>query len=321
MKIGVIGTGSMGCNHIRVLKNIPEVDEIVIADINRENLARAAKRFSIQKAYPDFLTLIRQEHPDGLVIATLPDSHKEISIEAMKAGIAILVEKPVAHSLEDAEEMIRVAESTGVVFTVGHIERFNPVVAKIKDFIANNLLSNIYLINTHRIGPFPKRLLGKREGVLIDLAVHDLDIISYLCGPIKDIRSHILRTASQEIYVMALLDLFNEIKGSAEFSWISPRKVRSIEIFGDEGMILGDYLNQEVWFFENDDYDNNLRASEPYIKSGLVKSGKTIKYPLLNQEPLFLELMNFINTISGLEHVLIKPDEAKLALQYSLSIK
>jgi UDP-N-acetylglucosamine 3-dehydrogenase len=214
MKIGVIGTGSMGCNHIRVLKNIPEVDEIVIADINRENLARAAKRFSIQKAYPDFQTLIRQEHTDGLVIATLPDSHKEISIEAMKAGIAILVEKPVAHSLEDAEEMIRVAESTGVVFTVGHIERFNPVVAKIKDFIADKFLSNIYVVNTHRIGPFPKRLFGTMGGVLVDLAVHDLDIITYLCGNISSIRSHIIRVEHQEIYVMALLELENKIKGS-----------------------------------------------------------------------------------------------------------
>jgi len=92
-----------------------------------------------------------------------------------------------AHTIEDAEEMIKAAEKKGVIFTVGHIERFNPVVTKIKDFIDNGGLSNIYLINTRRVGPFPKRLLGKVEGVLIDLAVHDFDIINYLGGKIENI--------------------------------------------------------------------------------------------------------------------------------------
>jgi predicted dehydrogenase len=125
----------------------------------------------------------------------------------------------------------------------------------------------------------------------------------------------------QEIYVMALLELENKIKGSSEFSWISPRMVRTIEIFGDEGMILGDYLNQEVWFYENDDYDNKSKTSEFFFKYGLVKSGKTIKYPLLKQEPLALELGNFIRVIAGQEQIFIKPEEARQALMHALSIK
>ena len=319
MKIAVIGTGSMGENHVRVLKNIPEVNEIIISDINRKILEDTSKRFGVSKIYQDHIEMLEKEKPNGVIVATPPNSHKKNVLDVIKHETNVLVEKPIAHTIEDAEEMIKAAEKKDIIFTVGHIERFNPVVTKIKDFINNENLSNIYLINTRRVGPFPKRLLGKVEGVLIELAVHDFDIINYLGGKIKNIQSQIIKSEGQEIYVKVLLDIENNIKGSSEFSWISPQMQRNIEIYGNEGMIFGDYYSQEVWFYENDDYDN-IKKTETFLRNGLVKSGKAIKYPIYKQEPLLLELTNFIRSIKRKDRILVKPKDALIVLENALSI-
>jgi len=320
MKIAVIGTGSMGKNHVRVLKNIPEVNEIIIVDINRKILEDTSKRFGISKKYQNHLEMLEKEKPDGVIVATPPGSHKKNVIDSINAETNVLVEKPIARSIEDAEEMIKAAEKKDVIFTVGHIERFNPVVTKIKGFINDNLLSNIYLINTRRVGPFPKRLLGKVEGVLIDLAVHDFDIINHLGGRIKNIQSQIIRRGKQEIYVKALLDLENDIKASCEFSWITPMRHRNIEVYGDAGMLRGDLYTQDIWFYENSDFQSNPNFGETFLGSGLINTGKVIKYPIYKQEPLLLELTNFIKSIQGKDNILVKPKEALITLKNVVKI-
>ena len=320
MKIAVIGTGSMGKNHVRVLKNIPEVNEVIISDINRKILEDTSKRFGISKKYQNHIEMLEKEKPDGVIVATPPGSHKKNVIDSINAETNVLVEKPIARSIEDAEEMIKAAEKKDVIFTVGHIERFNPVVTKIKGFINDNLLSNIYLINTRRVGPFPKRLLGKVEGVLIDLAVHDFDIINHLGGRIKNIQSQIIRRGKQEIYVKALLDLENDIKASCEFSWITPMRHRNIEVYGDAGMLRGDLYTQDIWFYENSDFQSNPNFGETFLGSGLINTGKVIKYPIYKQEPLLLELTNFIKSIQGKDNILVKPKEALITLKNVVKI-
>ena len=191
----------MGINHIRVLRAITEVDEIVISDINVNKANIVGKQFGITKIYDNLVLMLEKEKPDGVIVATPPDSHKENVLSVIEAGINVLVEKPIAHNIEDAKEMILAAQKKDIIFTVGHIERFNPVVSKIKEFIDSGKLNNLYLVNSRRVGPFPKRLFGKYEGVLIDLAVHDFDIINYIAGSINKIRSQIIRNNKQEIYV------------------------------------------------------------------------------------------------------------------------
>ena len=320
MKIGVIGTGSMGKNHVRVLKNIPEVDEVIISDIDKNNLENVSKLFGISKKYQDHLEMLEKEKPDGVIVATPPDSHKKNAMDVIKYETNVLVEKPIAHTIEDAEEMIKAAEKKDIIFTVGHIERFNPVVTKIKEFIDNKTLSNIYLINTRRVGPFPKRLLGNVEGVLIDLAVHDFDIINYLGGKIENIQSQIIKSKKQEIYVKTLMDLENNIKASCEFSWITPMRNRNIEIYGDAGMLKGDFYTQDVWFYENSDFQSNPSFKDTFMSTGLINAGKVVKYPIYKQEPLLLELTNFIKTIQGKDKILIKPEEGLIVLKNALSI-
>jgi UDP-N-acetylglucosamine 3-dehydrogenase len=320
MKIAVIGTGSMGKNHVRVLKNISEVSEILIADIDSSNLTQTAEIYGIKKKYKNYIDLLENENPDGVIIATLPNTHKEIAVKILDLKIPVLVEKPIAHSVDDAEEMIKVSLRNKTILTVGHTERFNPVITKINEFIDSGLLTNIYLINSHRVGPFPKRLLGNVEGVLIDLAVHDFDIINYIGGAILSMKSQIINLGKQEIYVKTLLDVKNDIKASCEFSWVTPRRHRIIEIYGDSGMYLGDYFNQELRFFENSDYNRNSKSTSSFMNLGMINAGKEIKYPIFKQEPLLLEVKNFIDAIVNSTSPLVSPEDAKLALERALEL-
>jgi len=319
MKIAVIGTGSMGKMHVRVLQNIPDVRDICIADIDKEALNQTVRQFGIHKAYSNCSELLEKEKPDGVIVATEPENHKKPAIEAMGQGIAVLVEKPIASTLEDAKEMIEKSKEAGVIFTVGHTERFNPVISKIKELIDSKALSNLYLVNTHRIGPFPKRFLGKEDGVLIDLAVHDFDIIHYLCGKIERMDSQIINGRGQEIYVRTLMDVEHNIKASCEFSWVSPRKVRTIEIYSGSGMILGDHIKKEALFYTNSDYKSELDNS--ILQNGLINYGKVVECVIQKQEPLLLELVNFVGAIKGQNHVFVKPLEAALALENALHLK
>jgi UDP-N-acetylglucosamine 3-dehydrogenase len=250
----------------------------------------------------------------------MTSTHKDIALAAMKARTNVLVEKPIAMNLKEARLMIETAKKYKMVFTVGHVERFNPVITKIKEFLDKELIKNIYIINTHRVGPFPKRLLGKIENVLIDLSVHDFDIIAYLGGKIKSTKSQIIRSNNQEIYARVLMDLSSNIKASSEFSWVSPRHVRSIEIYGDSGMIFGDYFNQEVWFYENGDFSHSPLTSS-FLGTGLITPGRVIKYPMYKQEPLLLELRNFIKAIQHKEKILVQPAQAYEALRVALEVK
>ena len=112
-------------------------------------------------------------------------------------GKDIFVEKPIAENIQDAELMLQKSKENKTIFTVGHVERFNPVVTKIKSLLKD--LGDIYLVNTVRSGPFPKRLYGMHGGVLVDLAVHDADIIAYLIGDIKHVYAHVIKTGNQAL--------------------------------------------------------------------------------------------------------------------------
>jgi len=316
VKIGIIGTGVMGSYHIRALSELEDVESIAISDVDREAVGKIARRFNINKFYYNHKKLLDEEELDGVIIAVPPKFHKQVALDCIEKGVNILVEKPITHNVEDAEEIIMKARDKGIVFTVGHIERFNPVVTQIKKFVEEGLIGKVYLINTVRVGPFPKRLYGLWEGVLVDLAVHDVDIINYLGGNIEQIYSQLIFSGNQEIYANCLFNLKEGVKASSEFSWVSPKKTRTIKVFGEKGMLKGDYQNQTVYLYENSDESGEGRA----LVEGRISEGKVIKYLIRKEEPLKIELRCFIDSIKRKREVLVKPEEAKDALNVALGI-
>lgn len=316
IKLGIIGIGVMGSHHLRISSTLPEIKEIVIADFNNTKLNYAREKYNV-KGYSNHVEMLKKEKPDAVIVAVPTKYHKNIVIQCFEHDSHVLVEKPIAETEEDAEEMISLSKQKNKIFTVGHVERFNPAVAKLKELINNNQIGRSYLVKTCRVGPFPKRLYGAPGGVLIDLAVHDIDVIQYLIGPIKEVYSKLLIEGKQEIYAKILLDIGDMVKGSCEISWVSPKRLREIEIYGTKGMLKCSYDQQNIIFYENADFTED---KENIFCGGHVSAGKTQDFPVEKNEPLRLEIQNFVNSILDREKILVKPEQAKQVLKIALAV-
>ncbi|GAH18997.1 unnamed protein product, partial [marine sediment metagenome] len=215
-----------------------------------EEAQRLAKKYFIPASFSSVKNLLDETQLDALIIAAPTTEHARIAKTCIERNIDTFIEKPMASTVEECQEIIDIANNRGVRLMVGHIERFNPVIEQVRIFLDQELLGEIYYVETVRSGPFPKRLYGSKDGVVIDLAVHDLDLIHYLFGKLSQIYAHHIQTDThkQDIYAKVMFRFELGILGSSEFSWISPRKERSISIYGDKGMLFGNLLDQEVWF-------------------------------------------------------------------------
>ena len=314
IKIAVIGVGVMGYNHVRVLSETEEADLVAVSDIDINRARGVSTRFRIPNYYKDHNEMLEKEDLDSVIMAVPSKFHKDVFLDCMKFNLAILVEKPIADTLKSADQMMNALKNKNIVFTVGHIERFNPVITKIKDLLEANYVGEIYLVDTIRSGPFPKRLFD--VGVLVDLAVHDVDIIHYLIGKIKQVYSNLIFSNGREIYAKALFKISDTIKGSSEFSWVSPRRIREIKIHGTKGTILGDYTKQEVWFYENADFiEGTFTDYQSIVLGGSISEGKVIKFPIPKFEPLKNELNHFISCVKNKKKPLVTAEEARETLK------
>jgi len=322
VKLAVIGVGRMGSNHVRVLSEMENVRLAAVCDANREAAEKIARRFLVPTVYTDIEAMTNKEKLDGVVIAIPTAEHLEAAEQCLSRKLHTLIEKPLASSSEQCAAILAKAAGAGVRVLTGHIERFNPVVIQLKQFLDENFLGKIFYIETVRSGPFPKRLYGSKDGVVIDLAVHDLDLVNYLFGRLEHLFAHHIQTDShkQDIYARVMLKTETGVLGSSEFSWISPRKQRNISIYGDKGLLVGNLVDQEVWFYENGDV--GIDYSDNYYQNviwGRVSEGKVIKFPIKREEPLRKELEYFCRLILGeiRDH---DPLYGRLAVEYSQAV-
>ncbi len=179
LRVGLAGLGSMGRNHLRVLGARPGCRLVAVADPVGEVLA-AAVAGSDARGFDDPLAMIAESDLDAVVIAAPTTAHLPLALAAIERGIAILVEKPLAATVDDARAIVEAATAAGVPVQVGHVERFNPAVLELGRLLAAGWLSTVYAITSRRAGPFPARI--RDVGVTVDLATHDVDILSWIAG-------------------------------------------------------------------------------------------------------------------------------------------
>lgn len=165
----------MGANHARVLSNLGSANLVAVADVNDEHGRKIANEYNAT-FYQDYKEMLDKENIQAVCIAVPTKFHKETTLHAVAKGKHVLLEKPIANSEEEAKEIIKAANKNNVKLMIGHIERFNPVIVELKKRLDE--LGDIYKIDVQRIGPFPGRV--QDVGVIIDLSVHDIDIIQYL---------------------------------------------------------------------------------------------------------------------------------------------
>lgn len=292
LNFGVIGVGEMGKNHVRVYHELGVLK--AISDIDKEKGKPHARKFGCEY-YKDYIEMIEEEDLDGVSVCVPTFQHHEVSMDLLEKGINLLVEKPISDELKKAKEMIRVSRKNKAILMIGHIERFNPTVRKIKEL--KNELGKILSITTKRVGPFPHRV--KDASVLIDLAVHDIDVMLYLCGAdVMDVKFFGENYFDDRRcdYATALLKFSDGTIGNIETSWITPVKVRKINVLGKKGSCEGDYILQTLKFwdtFVSREYDD---FSDLVLK---FSGGDAKEVYIEKEEPLKLELEHFIDCIKN----------------------
>lgn len=297
LKTAVIGVGSMGKNHARVYWEMPEADLVGVSDLDQEAAQAIADRYST-RAYSDYRQLLDEGQPDAVTIAVPTVHHLEVALDVIQRGIDLFIEKPIAFSVEDGTQIVSAAEDKGVKLFIGHIERFNPAVIALKDHIAQGDLGRVFQIDAHRQGPFPSRI--NDVGVVIDLAVHDLDIMRYITGSemVRVYAETERRIHSQyEDLLTGLVRLDDGTVGTLTINWLTPTKIRELLVTGERGLYRVDLLTQDLFFFENP-VANGLEWDNLRMLRG-VREGAMTRFVIAKKEPLRSEQEAFLAAVRG----------------------
>ena len=236
LKTAVIGVGSMGKNHARVYSELAEVDLVGVSDANLAIAQSIGTTFGV-KAYSDYKELLEKEKPQVVSVAVPTAMHEQVVTDALHAGANVLVEKPIAATIEEGQRLIALAKKLNLKLMVGHIVRFNPAIQELKKRLDAGELGRIYQVFCRRAGPFPARI--RDVGVVIDLAPHDVDIIRFLTGmdPIRlyaetEQRIH----TDHEDLLLGMLRFPDGITAAVEINWLTPTKIREVLVLGERGM-------------------------------------------------------------------------------------
>ena len=264
VNVGVIGVGAMGENHVRVYHKIEEANLIAVSDVSERALKKIEKKYGA-KGYTDYCELL--ENPDIEVVSVcVPTTfHHAVVMEAIRHKKHILVEKPIAFTLTEAEEMITAAKEAGVILATGHVERFNPAVQKAKELIDDGVIGDIVSAFAKRVGPLPPRI--KDVGVSIDLAIHDLDIMNYLfeeeITQVYGTMNSSFDDSEFEDHAEIMVSFDNESTGIIEVNWLTPYKRRELELTGTAGIISVDYIQQSIEVYGKFAQDIEIKHEEP----------------------------------------------------------
>jgi predicted dehydrogenase len=246
------------------------------------------------QGFDEPLAMIEEADLNALVIAAPTMAHTALALAAIDRGIPILVEKPLAATVEDALRIVAAARARGVPVQVGHIERFNPAMIELGRLLDDGWLSTVYAIASRRAGPFPARI--RDVGVTVDLATHDVDILSWVARERpKRVYAELAQRihAAHEDLLFGLLHFPSGATGMLDVNWLTPAKRRQLVVTGDEGMFELDYLTQRLTFTKNAD------TAHPTLIRGFAPTfeGDVAELPVEKGEPLVAEIEAFLDVV------------------------
>ena len=318
MRVAVIGVGSMGFNHLRVYSELEGVQLAGVSDVNPERLKAITDRFAVP-TYSDYRELIEKEKPEAVSITVPTSDHEDVATFALKAGAHILVEKPIAASVEEGKRIIALAIETKRLLMIGHIIRFNPAIQALKKHLDNGDLGRIFQIFCRRAGPFPARI--RDVGVVIDLAPHDVDIMRFLTGLSP---TRVYAETEQQIHtdhedlLFGLLRFPGGLTGALELNWLTPKKIRETLVLGEKGLFYVDDLLQDLFFYENAQASGELWSPLNTLRG--VSEGPMTRFELQKQEPLKAELKAFLNAVESGGPAPVSGEDGLEALRLSLAL-
>jgi len=315
LRAGVIGLGMMGRNHVRVWDEAVDGVELVAVADPEPQAVRAATSGRRARGFDDPSRLLAEEELDLVSVVAPTSLHLPVALAALRAGVHVLVEKPIAATREEAVAMMRAADDAGRLLTVGHIERFNPAIRELKQRLDAGELGRIFQISATRLGPFPARI--RDVGVVVDLAPHDLDIFRYLLG-VEPVRLHAetarrIHTEHEDLF-NGTIAFSNGVIGVLDINWLTPTKRRLLSVTGERGMYVADYIAQDLTFIANPDADATWinRGAGGAVTS--VGEGEMARRSVRREEPLVVELREFARAVREGGPSPVDPHDAMVAL-------
>jgi predicted dehydrogenase len=300
VRAAVIGVGHLGKHHARILAALPGVELVGIVDTNQERAAAIAAEHGtrVVASSGDLLGQV-----DAVSVAVPTESHLEVALPFLRAGVGVLVEKPMARSLDEADAMIAAAAEGGATLAVGHTERFNPAVA-----VARALLSDPRFIEVHRLGTFPERSLD--IDVVFDLMIHDIDVVlSLVRSEVDSIEAAGTPVLTSRIDIAnARIRFENGCIANLTASRISRDRVRKIRFFQPAGYLSIDYAAQKV------------EGYRPVKGTGPLPTIQGGELPVVNEEPLKRELADFVEAVAMRRAPQVDGAQGRRALQLATRI-
>jgi len=295
LRVGVVGVGHIGGNHARIYSELPNAEFVAIRDTDPVQSAENARKFGVQptNSLEEFAGLV-----DAASLATPTSSHFSIAQDLLARGKHLLIEKPITENTAEARELVGLAAARGLVLQVGHVERFNPVLSALEQ-----RLTHPRFIEAHRLSPYPNR--STDIGVVLDLMIHDLEIILHLVrSPIESIDAVGVPVLSRgEDIANARLRFASGCIANITSSQISPERMRKIRVFQENVYLSLDYQTQ---------------SGEIYRKEGreIIREPVTIE----KEEPLRQQITSFVDcAITGGEPK-VSGSHAAAALELAVEI-
>lgn len=312
IRTGVIGVGNMGQHHTRVLSLLKDVELIGVSDVNIERGLDTASKYRV-RFFENYLDLL--PHVDAVCIAVPTLLHHQVGMHCLEAGVHILVEKPIAANINEAESLVNVAAESNCILQVGHIERFNPAFQELSKVLKTE---EILALEAHRMSPYSHR--ANDVSVVLDLMIHDIDLLLELAASpvVKLTASGNNGSSSGHLdYVTATLGFANGIVATLTASKVTHRKIRTIAAHCKQSLTEADFLNNEILIHRQTtanymtDYGQVL-----YRQDGLIEKVHTS-----NIEPLHAELEHFVHCVRGGNQPSVGGEQALKALRLASLIE
>jgi UDP-N-acetylglucosamine 3-dehydrogenase len=314
VRVAVVGAGNMGRHHVRNYHELSGCELVGLAD-----MSPAGKELADQYGIPffhDAESLLATAKPDAVSVVVPTPYHFAVASEVLRRGVSVLVEKPIAATVEEGRQLVALARQHDCLFTVGHIERFNPAVRHLQALVEGGRLGDISAVVVRRVGGFPQR--EPSTDVIVDLAIHDIDVIaSLLRQPARLMAAHGSRTLHSQMADSAelLLDL-GGASGFIQTNWVTPVKIRTISITGSKGYVEANYITQEVLLYEHTAVEAKMKFADFVAELGQPKMHVE---KVAFWEPLGLELELFVESVrTGKNAGVVDPEDAIAALDLAL---
>lgn len=292
LRVGVIGLGSMGRHHARVIREADGMDLVAVADPGGDRFGVAGPL----EVLADVESLIAAGI-DAATVAVPTVHHERVALALADAGVHTMVEKPIADSPEAGKRVAGAFAAAGLVGAVGYVERCNPALLAMRRKIEEGFLGEVYQIATSRQSTFPVRISD--VGVVKDLATHDIDLTAWLAqSPYVSVSAYVTHKSGREHedMVAATGKLANGIVVNHLVNWLSPRKERQTVVTGERGALVADTASGDLTFFANGTVSNEWDAVATFRG---VSEGDVTRYAIVKREPLRVEQENFRDAVLG----------------------